>query len=161
MDSRQAALTGGVWTLGSIKELSEVGTEALTYYQTVGSKGIIAGGKTTMIYPMYYVFAEILKHNHASLLTSRSSHPRVFEGIVLEHQGQKTMILANLTGEHIVVGIEGMAENARIKKLDEKSMEKAMYHHEEFMASPFCTFKFEQPVSNIKIRPYGLVFISE
>jgi hypothetical protein len=43
MDVRQMSLFGAGWTLGSIKYLTEAGAEAVTYYQTLGEKGIIQG----------------------------------------------------------------------------------------------------------------------
>jgi hypothetical protein len=43
MDVRQMSLFGAGWTLGSIKRLTEAGAAAVTYYETLGEKGIIQG----------------------------------------------------------------------------------------------------------------------
>jgi hypothetical protein len=110
---------------------------------------------------MYYVFMEILKHKKGSVISSVSSHPLDFEGMVFLEDDRKAIILANFTNRQLEVRVDGIAPDASVRKLDEKNVLRAMYEHEDYLKSPGCDFKFEQPITTIKIRPYGLVFINE
>ena len=69
VDLRQMSLLGAGWTLGSLKYLAEGGAANVTYYETVGRKGVMetetdtvsrSGLKSSLgsVYPMYHVFAE-------------------------------------------------------------------------------------------------------
>jgi hypothetical protein len=172
MDVRQMSLFGAGWTLGSIKYLTEAGAEAVTYYQTLGEKGIIQGDSSPnnpeifhvekgAVFPVYYVFHELLRHKTGSVIASISSHPNTFEGMVLEENGKRTFLLANYTNQQIEVGVDGISKKAKVSKLDEKSAYRAMYESEDYLTSPQCDFKFDQPITTIKMRPYAFVIINE
>lgn len=172
IDERQMSLFGAGWTLGSIKNLAESGTDVATYFETIGEKGIIQGEKNPRdtqffqvksgaVFPLYYIFKEVLNNKNANVLHSVSSHPELFEGMILESENKKTILLANFTAYQIEIRIEDIALGARVKKLDEKNVLKAMYDHEVFEMSPFCDFQFEQPITTIKLRPFGLAIIKE
>jgi len=45
VDSRQMSLYGAAWTLGSIKYLAESGADFITYYETVGLRGVMQGNQ--------------------------------------------------------------------------------------------------------------------
>ncbi len=172
VDVRQMSLFGAGWALGSLKYLIEAGVGAVTYFETIGERGIIQGDSGTKyprhfivdkraVFPMYYVFQEVLRHKSGRVLKSSSSHPDVFEGLVLEHNDKKTFLLANYTGQTIEVQIDGIASETMVRKLDEKNASMAMYQHEAYTRSPWCDIQIEQPVTTIRIRPFGLVFINE
>jgi len=172
IDERQMSLFGAGWVLGSIKYLAQSGAAAVSYFETTGEKGIIQGEKSPLdaqvfqvksgaIFPLYYVFKEVLKNKNANILYSTSSHPSAFEGIVLEANGKKTFLLSNVTSNTIEVRIDNIAADALVKKLDEKSVQRAMYEHEDYEKSPYCDFKFEQPITTIKMRPFAFVVIVE
>jgi hypothetical protein len=36
-----------------------------------------------------------------------------------------------------------------------------MYESEDYLTSPQCDFKFDQPITTIKMRPYAFVIINE
>lgn len=172
IDVRQMSLFGAGWILGSIKQMAQAGADSITYFETTGEKGIILGDKPTerpevfqvepgAVFPFFYVLREVLNSKTANVISSESSHPTEFEGVVLEEQGKKIYILANFTDKQIEVRVDGIALNSKVKKLDEKSVMQAMYDHEDYQASPYCEFKFDQPVSTFTIRPFGIVFINE
>jgi hypothetical protein len=172
VDPRQMSLFGAAWTLGSLKQLSEAGAEAITYFDAVGEKGIIMGDRPTRypdefmaepgaVFPVYYILKEVLKDPDFELISSISSHSQIFEGLVLKSRDKKTIILANFTSEQIEVRVDGIAPDAMVKKLDEKSVIRAMYDHDRYEGSPYCDFQFDGPITTFKIRPYGLVFVNE
>lgn len=172
VDLRQMSLFGAGWVLGSLKYLTEEGVGAVTYFQTIGERGIIQGDSGSKypkyfivdkgaIFPMFYVFGEVLKHKEGKMLKSISSHPELFEGMVIQHHGKKTILLANFSGDTLEVQIDGIAANAVVRKLDEKNALLAMYKRDEFIESPWCDIQITQPITTIRIRPFGLVFIQE
>jgi hypothetical protein len=110
---------------------------------------------------VYYVFHELLRHKTGSVISSISSHPNTFEGMVLEENGKRTFLLANYTNQQIEVGVDGISKKAKVSKLDEKSAYRAMYESEDYLTSPHCDFKFDQPITTIKMRPYAFVIINE
>jgi hypothetical protein len=172
IDARQMSLFGAGWTLGSIKYLSQSGVAGITYYEAVGEKGIIQGDDKPLhsetfpvdkgaIFPMYYIFQEVLSHKKGHILFSESSHPTEFEGIVFEQNGKRSYMLANFTNKSIEVEVEGIDPGAKVRKLDEKNVISAMYESDKYLQSPYCDFKIGAGDTTIKIRPYGLVIINE
>jgi hypothetical protein len=63
---------------------------------------------------VYYVFHELLRHKKGSVISSISSHPNKFEGMVMEENGKKTFLLANYTNQQIEVRIEGISPKAKV-----------------------------------------------
>lgn len=69
VDTRQMSLWAATWTLGSVAAFATAGADAVTYFETHGMKGIIAGQNTVFppafpakpheVFPMYQVFADI------------------------------------------------------------------------------------------------------
>jgi D-apionolactonase len=172
IDPRQMSLFGAGWTLASIKQLAEAGAVAVTYFETIGEMGIIQGDSGSKhpnvffieegaVFPMYYVFRDVLKNKNGQVLLSRSSHPLEFEGMVLEVNGKKTILLANFTAQPIEVMVDGLHSEARVLKLDANNVLEAMYQHDTFVKSSYCDIKINPDATTIRIRPFGLVFISE
>ena len=172
IDPRQMSLFGAGWTMASIRHLAEAGAAAVTWYETIAEKGIIQGESGSKypdmffveegaVFPMYYVFKDVLKHKKGSILFSRSSHPLVFEGLAMEDGGKKIILLSNFTHRPIEVTVEGIAPGAKVRKLDANNVLEAMYEHEDFIHAPYCDIEIDPASTVIKIRPFGLVFISE
>ena len=172
IDPRQMSLFGADWTLGSLKNLTQSGASSMTFYETIGEKGIIQGnhdpinpdsfpsGKNA-IFPMFYVFKDFLKDKSARYIRSISSHPTIFEGLVLKSNGKKVILLANFTNKQIDVRVDEIDPSAQVKKLDEKSVQRAMYNHDEYIDSLFCPYKVNRGAPTFKIRPFGIVLVKE
>ena len=97
IDHRQPSLFCAGWTLGSMKYLAESGVDSVTYYETTGRSGIIHGTVRGDIYPVYFLFRELLKFKDYSVRTTESSHPLRFTCILLEDGTEQILILANHT----------------------------------------------------------------
>lgn len=145
VDCRQMSLFGVAWTLGSLSALvvSE-GLFALTYYETVGWRGVMeteAGSRLPerfpspagAVFPLYHVFADFAEFTHASPLPSvnRSS----LTGVALSNgQGNRRLLLANLrpTTQSVRLRIPGRTIQARV--LDQDNVENAMQNPEAWRA---------------------------
>ncbi len=108
IDPRQPSLFCAGWTLGSVKYLAESGVDSITYYETAGRGGIIHGDHQPLspgdftaekgdIYPVYYLFRELLKFKDYSVRTTESSHPHRFSSLLLEDGTGQILLLANHT----------------------------------------------------------------
>ena len=120
-DPRQASLFCAGWTLGSLKYLAESGVQSITYYETHGRGGVIHGRQEPAspdlfpagkgdLYPVYFLWKELLKYRDFKLLASRSSHPLRFTSLVLVYEAERMLVLANHTDRKLGLGLpEGMA----------------------------------------------------
>lgn len=142
VDPRQMSLFGAGWTLGSVKCLTEGGATSLTYYETVGWRGVmeqsgvkrpaafrsIPGG----VFPLYHVLADIGEFAGGRALRSVSSAPLSADGLALERNGRRCVLLANYQPQTVCVRVTGLTEWVRVRRLDETSAEAAMRHPQAF-----------------------------
>ncbi len=144
VDPRQLSLFGAGWTAGSIKYLSESGATSLTYYETVGWRGLMEreSGSTLpehfpsapeMVFPLYHVFADVAEWKEGLIVECASNHPLEVTGLAVENKGSLHLLLTNLTGvsQHVVIGpLE--AEHVSVRSLDASTAYQAMFEPESF-----------------------------
>lgn len=110
VDSRQASLFAAAWTVGSLKALIEGGAAAVTYYETVGWRGLIesATGSPSpeifptdpgMIFPVYWVFRDLAGWKDGTVLSCESSEPETVTALALRRKDRTRVLVANLTRE--------------------------------------------------------------
>lgn len=106
VDPRQLSIFAALWTLGSLKYLSEQGSSGITYYETIGERGLFQGSFPTrwpgefrsfpgMIFPVYHLLRFILHRKDAQIIRSRSSDPLSAEVLVLNTMNGQVFIIAN------------------------------------------------------------------
>ena len=139
VDPRQMSLFGAGWTLASLKYLAESGAASITLYETTGWRGVmetrsgspvpgkfasIAGG----VYPLYHVLADVgdFVAAHGHILPSRSSNPLKVDGLVLQRDDLRVLLLANNTPTIQTVAIQGWAGPVRLRVLDDATVVTAM-----------------------------------
>jgi hypothetical protein len=110
VDPRQMSQFAAAWTLGSVKALSEAGASSLTYYETVGWRGLFereAGNPQPdlfpstpgMLFPVYGLFAALAGLGGAELVELTPTDPLRATGLALHSAGELRLLLANLTPE--------------------------------------------------------------
>ena len=142
-DPRQLSLFGAGWTLGSLKYLLESDAVSLTYFETAGPLGVLAGATSSeefpapenSVYPMYHVFADVAEFVEGQVVKSSSSHPLAAEGLVLQKDGKLTLLLANPTSETQEVSLEGISGPFKVRLLDEANVVEAMLEPESYRES--------------------------
>lgn len=108
VDPRQPSLFCGAWTLGSVKALAEAGAASLTYFETVGWRGLFErdGGcplpalfasTPGMVFPVYATFAALRECAGGELVEVHASDPLGLVGLAVRRDGALRMIAANLT----------------------------------------------------------------
>jgi len=129
-DPRQGSLFAAGWTLGSLAELT--GTQpvhSLTYYETLGPRGIMRDRGPTRVSPAYHVFAGFSEMRR--LAESKFANPRtalqlaVLAGV--NKKNRAITLLANLTGEVREVQLKPNPRyrTCRLKELNEANVAEA------------------------------------
>jgi hypothetical protein len=115
VDVRQRTFFAAAWTLGSLKFIAQAGAQLITYYETVGWKGLIQGeqspelqdlfpAQVNEVFPVYKALQKL--SGYSELAQSVSSHPLIFDGLVLCSEEKMKFILFNFTAEDIEIHLE-------------------------------------------------------
>ncbi len=169
VDPRQLSLFGAGWTLGSIAKLATTGfVHSLTYYETTGWRGLLeseAGSPLPRefpsvpgaVFPMYHVFADLAEFGARQLYPTHSSHPLLTEGLTLfDRSGRRRILAANLTRDPQEVKIKTGTCTARVRYLDETSVEAATCHPEEYRKQPGQTQASVAGKIELQLLPYAV-----
>ncbi len=172
VDPCQMSLFGAGWTLGSISRLAATGNvQSLTYFETTGWRGLMeteAGSPLPekfpslpgSVFPVYHVLADIAEFSGKQMCPTRSTHPLLVEGLtLLDSQGRRRILIANLTSAVLQTKIKTGDCKARVSYLDETNAEEAMRKPETFRR------RAERPAESIsreielKLLPFALARI--
>lgn len=147
VDARQVSLFCAGWTVGSIRHLAAAGAAWITYYETVGWRGVMEHSQPThagttfpslpgALFPLYHIFADLGEFKGAELLTLEVSNDTVVESLALRKGKHVMLLIANLKAEAQAVQIRmPPLHNAQIRMLDETNVEQALFNGEAFRAS--------------------------
>ncbi len=108
VDGRQREPITAVWTLGSVKYLAEAGADSVTYYRTVGLRGVMereAGSEVPAKwpsqplerYPVYDALALLAGAGDAQVVRCTSDAPLRAIGLALRQGATRRLLLMNLT----------------------------------------------------------------
>jgi hypothetical protein len=97
-DKRQSECMNAAWTLASLKSLIENGASSITYFETIGKRGIgiYDSLKGINIFPVARVFKAVLA-GHSYLRKSHCSSPNVIVSLVLVYDNRVEILIANKT----------------------------------------------------------------
>jgi hypothetical protein len=124
VDIRQNTIFAVQWLLGSIKYLAQSGAELLTYFETVGWRGFVQGNyeppvpekfqaKKGDIFPVFEAIKSLA--GFSELIHSSSSHPLIFDGLVLKSEKETKLFLFNFSAEDIEIEIEQQSNSKPLK----------------------------------------------
>jgi hypothetical protein len=107
-DPRQHTFFAAGWTLGSIRQLALAGTGTITYYETVGPRGILTRSEAPPgATPLFHLFRELASPDPLQVIPSESSRPVEFDGICLRQGSGYKILLANFTKSVQQLSMEG------------------------------------------------------
>jgi hypothetical protein len=129
VDPRQMSLFAAAWTVGSLKYLLDSDVSSITYYETVGERGLFMGehssrwpGKLNadkdMIFPVFYVFRMLLNKGKFRVPGSLSTNPLVIDGFTVAGENTGLVFLSNMTRERQKVMLTGIDEYNTIMKMN-------------------------------------------
>ncbi|MFO7671026.1 MAG: hypothetical protein R6W31_15320, partial [Bacteroidales bacterium] len=111
VDVRQMSVFAAAWTLGSLKFLSQSGAGLVTYYETTGWKGLIQGD----IFPVCTALREIA--GTTKVIHSSSSHPLLFDGLMVKSEHETKLFLFNFSPENLEIRIEPTSSPKRFRSM--------------------------------------------
>ena len=169
VDGRQLSLFGAGWTLGSVKHLAEAGAASLTYFETVGWRGVMERADASSdpglfpsepgaAFPVYHVFADIGAFAGGDVLASRSSRPLEVESLALRRGGRVRLLLANLTPDvrSVVVRLPTRPPAVRVVLLDGDVAPAAGRDPEGFRSTPPSRQELRAGPLRLCLPPYAI-----
>lgn len=108
-DPRQHTSFTAGWTLNSIRNLALSGAASLTYFETVGPRGILSRQHSPeRNSPLFQLFKEVLKDQQIQVVQTESSHPLEFDCLALKGEKEYKLLFANHTECELSIEIRGM-----------------------------------------------------
>jgi len=167
VDPRQMSLFGAGWTAGSMKYLAESGADFLTYYETIGWRGVMesdAGSPLPAkfpsipgsVFPLYHVFADLAEFAGSQVVACRSSEPRALDGLVLKKGSLYRALAANFTGQSLAVSFPDIGGRARVRVLDASNAEQATTDPEGFRLAAVPEIAAGQAGLHLDLPPFSL-----
>jgi hypothetical protein len=167
VDVRQMSLLGAAWTAGSLKYLAESGVLSATYYETTGWRGVMEteGGSPLparfrslpgSVFPLYHVLADVGEFVGGEVLPTRSSDTLKVDGLAVRKDGHRRLILANLSAEPQQVKVQGVSQQAWVRRLDETNVEEAMQSPEDWRAQPGQRQPTSTGILILDLLPYAV-----
>ena len=105
VDPRQDSLFCAAWTLGSLKQLALAGASAVTYFEALGPRGLMAataaGGSpgsrsiAARPYPVHRVLVEAGRMSGGEILHTESSQPQAADALASAGRGKLRLAIAN------------------------------------------------------------------
>lgn len=128
VDPRQVEPFAAVWTLGSLKYLSDAAAHSATYFETIGWTGIMDAERVANrpsefpsrpgeVYPVYHLLREVGGFQAERVRQIETSDPLSAVGIALQRPGQMRLLVGNLTGESQTVSLRGISGGPLTVKL--------------------------------------------
>ena len=164
VDPRQPTLFAAAWTLGSFKYLAEAGVQSVTYYETVGWKGIMeaAGGAPLpgkfpstpgAVFPIYHVLRDISDFAGERVQRVSSSDTLSVAALALRKGGRVRLLVANLTDQTQIAAMRGLGETVEVRQLDAARGDAGSARAEVFRPAPDGAAAMELP---LVLPPYGI-----
>ncbi len=164
VDPRQMSLFGAGWVLGCLQNLLNSGVEAITFFETVGLKGLMQSKEPGYahrfhapqgsIYPMYYIFRYLLKHKDREFFAIKASDPFQFGGIVVG-EAKAHLVLSNFSAETLSIQVPIEFQNCQGIVLDANSMHRQL-DSPEWMDGILPTRFYDE----VQLSPFATAFIS-
>jgi hypothetical protein len=161
------SLFGASWTAGSIKYLSEAGAKGITYFETVGERGIFQGDFPSrwpedfksvkgMIFPVFQLLKFVLRNKASEVLTSESSDPLSVDVMTLSTGMNLKIVLMNFTGEIKNVMLNDLSGEFSMQQLNAGNFADAIAEPGWFQNT---STKQIDPGGKLWLEPFSLSFI--
>lgn len=137
VDRRQQSYFNALWTLISVKYLTESEATLITYFESVGAKGLIPQlnrqkeehtSSQPLLYPVYHLLKYILSFHFVRKVTS--SDPINVDAICLQKDGQVTLMLVNFSTVEKTVVLHDFVYDEPVKNTLIKTMTRLNVHEE-------------------------------
>jgi len=166
VDVRQMSLFAASWVLGTFNSLLAFEPASLTFFETIGLKGIMQSAKpihpdqffasANLVYPMYFVFKIIMEHKDWDFYPLTLNQPLDFTGLAMAKKGKKIslVLIANYSSDTISVKISSTFNNFKVKFINDKNIVQLMADSDKFDKLRMKNFQ-----NNLEIDPYGIAML--
>jgi D-apionolactonase len=170
VDPRQMSLFAAAWTVGSLNALTAGGANSLTYYETIGWRGLIEGtggsrlpakfhSRPEMVFPVYWPFAFVSDAIGAIQIPVSTEHPLQVGGLALQKGERTWCLVCNYLPEDQDVAVTGLPDGpARQLRLNEDTVGLATTDPRAFLAQ-FEQFEVEDGEVSLELKPFETVWI--
>jgi len=155
--------------MGSIKYLSEAGIKGVTFFESVGERGIFQGDLPSkwpeefpsfrgMLFPVYFIFRYLLECKSYKVIKSNSSQPLKVITIVLSNGQDSKMVLVNFTSEPQKVNFRNSYEGSsfKIKQLNADTFNDAVINADWLEAAQIISIQTKE---ELLLSSYSINFI--
>lgn len=128
VDPRQMSIFSAGWTAISLKYQALAGAASLTYFETHGPAGIMAGADggpppdlfplLEGVYPVYRVFESLAGLDNPRVRHTLASQPRLVDALCVVHDAGRLLWLVNASGTPQTVRLVGLTGTFRVRTLD-------------------------------------------
>jgi D-apionolactonase len=169
VDSRLMSLLGAGWTVGSLKYLIENGVKGITFFETLGERGIMQGDKPSrwredfpsvegMVFPVWFVFVFLLQNKSIRVIKSESTHPLDVNCMVFSDGSLFRMLIVNLTSIEQKVSIKVPVKEVTSKMLNEDTYDEAVSNAKWLNNS---SIRVLISGDSLVLNPYSSCFLEE
>jgi len=166
IDPRQMSLFVAGWTVGSLNQLVHSGAQSLTYYETIGERGLMQGDTKTqyegffhseanMIFPVFWIFYEVLKNKNAFWIKSITSQPLKIQCFAMRQNDKNFVWIANVSND--VQSVKSPFSAFKIRHLSAETLRQ--------ITNPISwenlPYKRTGNYSLIEIQPFELCWVCE
>lgn len=170
VDYRQPSLFTAGWLAGSVNALANGGADAITYFETMGWKGIIERREHPlrvkafhswqgMTFPVYHILADIGEFARGEILPVSLGDGLRVQALALRDGSRLRVILANMGGDSVSVLLRlPETTGARLRRLDTGSFVQAGSEAAAYRQSWEPT-AIRDGTASIELPPHGLATI--
>lgn len=164
VDDRQLSLLAAAWTLGSLSRLAAAGPDSITYYETVGWRGLIEAALGApqpdlfpsipgAPFPLYHVLADAGEMS-GEMLSMSSSDPMRSVALAVGHGASVNVLVANLVPEPVEVEIAPLqAGSYRLRRLNLETARLAVADPNDFR-STWEHIDLKRTSLRMRLEPY-------
>ena len=166
VDVRQMSLFGASWVLGTVNSFLTSEPASLTFFETVGLKGIMQSedplykdqfiAPVGFVYPMYFIFKILLEHKDWNFYPLETEHSLRFTGLAFGEKGKKASIvlIANYSSDPISVKIPSEFKTSKTGRITGMNISKLMKNPDRF-----DNLKFENIKDKLDMEPFAIATI--
>jgi len=173
-DIRQMSLYAASWLVGSIQYLAAANCKQVTYFETLGTRGIIQGEKAPLlpnlfkafsgsVFPIYHVLRFLLTHEPKELALFKSSNRLKSELLIaINAADEKVAIVSNFSQEKLKINIdpqEVFKGELEYLVVDPHDTQALMKDENYITADKFKTAQNSEGKYMFDLPAFGLIFI--
>ena len=171
VDVRQLSLFGAGWTVGSLHRLAGAGADSLTYYETTGWRGLMAGADVAkshlfpasphQLFPLYHVFAALAELPEARPLPVTIEEPLSMEALAVRDGNRVRVLIANFADRPAVVrlALPSVRELA-VRSLDESTYGPAASDPAFFLGSDETISAEDDGLFDVRLWQFAVVCLT-